>query len=283
MARTILSHLEAARAVIVVWSKRSIGPHGQFVRDEATRALKRGTLSSRPHRQGRSAARLRRNAGARPGQGGKGTGRTSAIRRCSGRFTSGLESRPLIGTLAERQTGMSRRTAIDRHGRRCFGGRRRRLVFWRPGEAHANSIAVLPFANLSGDPAQAYFSDGIAEELRSALSRIAGLKVVARTSSEIMRNEDAKTASQKLGVPNILTGSVRRSASMIRVSAQLVDGHQGTERWAEMYDRPPATPWKSRRTSRTGSRRPSAFGLGERIASASRKVAQTIPKRTICC
>jgi serine/threonine-protein kinase len=111
--------------------------------------------------------------------------------------------------------------------------------FTKPRISQDDSIAVLPFANLSGDPSQAYFSDGIAEELRSALSRIAGLQVVARTSSEAVRDDDAKTAAHKLGVVNILTGSVRRSPEMIRVSAQLVDGSHGIERWSDVYDRPP--------------------------------------------
>jgi serine/threonine-protein kinase len=108
----------------------------------------------------------------------------------------------------------------------------------KPSAAKANSIAVLPFANLSGDPAQAYFSDGLAEELRSALSRIGGLKVVARTSSEMVRDADAKTAAEKLAVANVLTGSVRRSPAMIRVNAQLVDGDDGLERWSQTFDRP---------------------------------------------
>lgn len=110
--------------------------------------------------------------------------------------------------------------------------------FLRPSAGKSDSIAVLPFANLSGDPNQAYFSDGIAEELRSALSRIAGLKVVARTSSEAVRDEDTKTAARKLDVRNILTGSVRRSPSLIRISAQLIDGGDGTELWSQDYDRP---------------------------------------------
>jgi TolB-like protein len=109
----------------------------------------------------------------------------------------------------------------------------------KPGSANADSIAVLPFANLSSDPAQAYFSDGIAEELRSALARLAGLKVVGRTSSEAVRNEDAETAANKLGVDNILTGSVRQSPAVVRVSAQLVDGRNGLERWSQNYDRLP--------------------------------------------
>jgi serine/threonine-protein kinase len=108
-----------------------------------------------------------------------------------------------------------------------------------PAKASLTSIAVLPFANLSGDPAQAYFSDGMAEELRSALSRIAGLQVVARTSSELVRDADVTTAAGKLGVHNILTGSVRRSPTMIRVATQLIDGDEGLERWSEIYDRKP--------------------------------------------
>ena len=110
----------------------------------------------------------------------------------------------------------------------------------KPGSAAAtDSIAVLPFANLSGDPAQAYFSDGMAEELRSALTRIARLKVIGRTSSELMRDTDSKAAARKLGVANILSGSVRRSPSTIRISAQLVNGENGIERWSETYDRAP--------------------------------------------
>jgi serine/threonine-protein kinase len=109
----------------------------------------------------------------------------------------------------------------------------------KPATAEASaSIAVLPFANLSGDPGQTYFSDGIAEELRSALARI-GLQVVGRTSSDEVKNEDAKAAAAKLGVSSILTGSVRRSASLIRISAQLVDGKNGMERWSQNYDRQP--------------------------------------------
>ena len=110
----------------------------------------------------------------------------------------------------------------------------------RPDSAEAsNSIAVLPFANLSRDPEQAYFADGLAEELRSALSRIGNLKVIGRVSSEAVRNAETTEAARKLQVANLLTGSVRRSASTIRVSAELVAGIDGAQRWAETYDRPP--------------------------------------------
>jgi serine/threonine-protein kinase len=98
---------------------------------------------------------------------------------------------------------------------------------------------VLPFANLSGDPAQAFFSDGIAEELRNALSQIRGLKVIGRVSSEQFRDaKDLSAAAEKLGVDHILTGSVRRSPTTIRIGAQLVDGKTGIESWSQSYDQP---------------------------------------------
>ena len=100
------------------------------------------------------------------------------------------------------------------------------------------SIAVLPFANLSGDPRQAYFSDGIAEELRSALSRIRGLKVAGRISSEAVRHDDAVAAAKKLNVATILTGSVRRDQGVVRIASQLIDGSTGLSQWSESYDRP---------------------------------------------
>jgi serine/threonine-protein kinase len=103
----------------------------------------------------------------------------------------------------------------------------------------SDSIAVLPFENLSGDPNQAYFSDGIAEEIRSTLARLSGLTVIGRSSSEAVRNDDARTAARKLGVRNILTGTVRQSPSTIRITAELVDGRTGADRWSQDYNRAP--------------------------------------------
>jgi TolB-like protein len=108
----------------------------------------------------------------------------------------------------------------------------------KPGKAGANSIAVLPFANLSGDPRQDYFSAGIAEELRSALSRLQGLRVAGRISSEAVRSLDTRTAARRLHVATILTGSVRRAPGMVRITSQLIDGHNGLEQWSASYDRP---------------------------------------------
>ncbi|HJS40937.1 MAG TPA: CDC27 family protein [Sphingomicrobium sp.] len=98
---------------------------------------------------------------------------------------------------------------------------------------------MLPFENLSGDPAQAYFAAGIAGEIRNILTRIAGLKVAGSTSSEAVRDDDAQTAAKKLGVDNILTGNVRQTPSTIRITVELIDGGTGLAKWSQNYDRAP--------------------------------------------
>jgi TolB-like protein/Flp pilus assembly protein TadD len=101
------------------------------------------------------------------------------------------------------------------------------------------SIAVLPFANMSDGPDQAYFADGISEDLITALSRIHWLFVIARNSSFVYRNRavDVKQVSRELGVRYVLEGSVRRAGKRIRISAQLIDAMTGGHHWAERYDR----------------------------------------------
>jgi TolB-like protein/tetratricopeptide (TPR) repeat protein len=103
----------------------------------------------------------------------------------------------------------------------------------------AHSVAVLPFTNLSGDPQQEYFSDGISEELINALSHIDALAVAARTSSFAFKGKDVDTAgiARKLNVASILEGSVRRSGNTIRITAQLINTVNGFHIWSESYDR----------------------------------------------
>ncbi|MFA9421621.1 MAG: adenylate/guanylate cyclase domain-containing protein [Gammaproteobacteria bacterium] len=100
------------------------------------------------------------------------------------------------------------------------------------------SIAVLPFTNMSGDPQQDYFADGITEDLTTDLSKISGLFVVARNSSFVYkgRSVDVRTVSSELGVRYVLEGSVRRSNDQIRINAQLIDGVDGGHIWAERFD-----------------------------------------------
>jgi len=101
------------------------------------------------------------------------------------------------------------------------------------------SIAVLPFANMSGDKDQEYFSDGLAEEILNLLAKIPGLKVIARTSSFAFRGreQDIRKIAQSLSVNTILEGSVRKAGSRIRVTAQLIDANDGSHLWSERYDR----------------------------------------------
>jgi serine/threonine-protein kinase len=101
------------------------------------------------------------------------------------------------------------------------------------------SIAVLPFANLSADKENEYFSDGLAEEILNLLAKIPGLKVIARTSSFAFRGkeQDITEIAEALRVQNILEGSVRKSGNRIRVTAQLIQAADGTHLWSERYDR----------------------------------------------
>ena len=101
------------------------------------------------------------------------------------------------------------------------------------------SVAVLPFVNMSDDPANEYFSDGLSEDILNLLARIPGLKVIGRTSSFAFKgkNEDLRVIGQTLGVKTVLVGSVRKSGDRVRITAKLVDVSDGTYIWSESYDR----------------------------------------------
>jgi TolB-like protein/Flp pilus assembly protein TadD len=115
-----------------------------------------------------------------------------------------------------------------------------RLIRSKPSVPSAASIAVLPLANESGEASQQYFSDGISEDLITALSQFPGLKVIGRNSAFQFRDskEDSRTIGVKLGVAHLLEGSVRRSGEVVRVSAELIDATDGSTQWSERYDRP---------------------------------------------
>ena len=130
-----------------------------------------------------------------------------------------------------------------------------RIWTWRPTDAGAtaqplrpadpapvvrkSSIAVLPFTNMSGDPEQEYFSDGISEDIITDLSKISGLTVISRNSSFTYkgRTVDTRTVGRDLGVGAVLEGSVRRAGARLRITAQLIDAATGSHLWAERFDR----------------------------------------------
>jgi TolB-like protein/Flp pilus assembly protein TadD len=101
------------------------------------------------------------------------------------------------------------------------------------------SVAVLPFANLSADPDQEYFCDGMAEEIINSLAQLKGLRVVARTSSFAFKgkNEDIREMGRQLGVETLLEGSVRRAGNRLRVTTQLINVIDGCHLWSERFDR----------------------------------------------
>ena len=101
------------------------------------------------------------------------------------------------------------------------------------------SIAVLPFQNMSGDPEQEYFADGIVEDIITALSRIRWLFVIARNSTFTYKGQhvDVKRVGREMGVRYVLEGSVRRGGNRVRITAQLIDAGSGAHVWADRYDR----------------------------------------------
>jgi TolB-like protein len=234
-------NLERALCVIVAWSKRSSGPDGHFVRDEATRALHRGVYLPVTIDE----VRLPLGFGetqALPLIGWKGDRKdlrfqmvVDAARSC----ISGGLIQPVRASLTTGEPRLSRRMMIAAGlGTATIAGIGGWAVLRSVAASASNRIAVMSFANLSGDPAQTYFSEGIAEELRGALSRI-GMRVIGKASSDAVKDLDTGAVAEKLGVSNILTGSVRRSPQTIRVGAQLLDGHEGVVIWSQNYDRAP--------------------------------------------
>ena len=114
-----------------------------------------------------------------------------------------------------------------------FGGR-----FVKPAQAAHLSLVVLPFANLSGDPSQDYFADGVTENLTTQLSRIKGSFVIARNTAFTYKGKsvDAKEIGKQLGVRYVLEGSVQREQNRVRVNAQLIDTESGAHLWAERFE-----------------------------------------------
>ncbi len=109
----------------------------------------------------------------------------------------------------------------------------------KPALPDKPSIAVLPFTNMSGDPEQEYFSDGISEDIITDLSKIAGLMVIARNSSFAYKgkNPDIRQVGRELGVRAVLEGSIRKAGNRVRITAQLIDAANGAHLWAERFDR----------------------------------------------
>ncbi|HEX9206686.1 MAG TPA: TIR domain-containing protein [Steroidobacteraceae bacterium] len=240
-ARTIEAALERCDAVVVVWSTDAVA--SDWVLDEAARGRELhklvpvtldGTLPPLGFRQYHSVDLS------------KWHGRRDAPEiEAIARGIAAAVGRPAEATAPPhgRPARLSRRTLLlgSAGGLLGLGA----LFAWQRGlfavhwQASANSVAVLPFKNLSGDPNQDYFSDGLSEELRATLARNLKLQVMAQASSGRFRAraDDAVTIASRLAVAYLLDGSVRRSGDVVRITAELVDGKTGFSRWSQTFDR----------------------------------------------
>lgn len=249
--QTTEAALENAACVVVLWSATSVASH--WVRDEAQRGRERGclvpltidgTMAPLGFRQfqlldisgwdGRAesaeAARIlvavRARLGGEPGAPAIPAGQPPA-------------PLPPAAPTAPSPALSRRKLVLGGIGLAAVGGG---IGAWQTGlfgspASAAISMVVLPFANETGDPDKKFFSDGLARELRTILSRNPRLKVAAPTSSSAIAGADDFEIGRKLGVGSILRGSVQRDTARVRVTAELVAVEGGLVRWAETYDR----------------------------------------------
>ncbi len=247
--QTTENALETADCVVVLWSATSTQSH--WVRDEAQRGRERGclvpltidgTIAPLGFRQFQlldisgwdgapaSAEAARILVAVRAKTGGKAD---SDLPQPAATRTPAAPA-PTPGPALSRRTvmlgGAGAVAAAGTLGAWQFG------LFGSSASA-ATSMVVLPFANETGDPAKKYFSDGLARELRTILARNPRLRVAAPTSSSAINEEDDFAIGRKLGVGNILRGSVQRDTARLRITAELVAIDGGVVRWAETYDR----------------------------------------------
>jgi len=229
--------LDRAKAVVVLWSASS--GKSNWVQDEAAFARDRQRLvpisidGSEPPLGFRqlqcvdlSGGRLRAN----------NPGMHRALQAIAD-----MMDQPIDPAAMDQGTGIARRSLIAAGAAAGvavlgYGG----WQLLRPGRAEANTIAVLPFENLSGDAGKEYLSDGLAAELRSTLSRNPLLKVVGQASSNEFRDrkEGSKSISRQLGVANLVDGNVLAANGALRIGIELIDGDSGFSRWSNKFELP---------------------------------------------
>ncbi len=233
--------LEGAKAVVVLWSKTSINSH--WVHDEATRGRDRKCLVplSIDGSEAPLGFRQFQVIDASPAKARAGSSEMQAMLRT----VAALHEKPFEPLVTKPiQPVISRRMVIAAGSAAALTGSA--MVAWQIGLFGSGigktSIAVLPFANLSDDPEQRYFSEGLASEIRSRLARNNLLQVAAQTSSNAMRDVkiDAKMIAKKLRVAFLLEGDVDRDGSNVKVDIRLVDGTTGFqhEGGGRSFDRP---------------------------------------------
>jgi adenylate cyclase len=209
------AEIDAAKAVLVVWTPTSVA--SRWVRGEAREAADRGVLVPVRFEQARLPMDVRaihtsdlddwREDPAHP-----------AVQDCL---------HALATMIARADAARATKEAVDSPAEKSGKG------------AASFSICVLPFVNMSGDPEQEYFSDGITEDIITDLSKVSALEVVSRNGSFLYKGKqvDVPKVAHELKVTHVLEGSVRRAGGRVRISAQLIDGASNRHVWAERYDR----------------------------------------------
>ena len=242
--KTTETALEGARAVVVLWSKNSTVSH--WVHDEAMRGRDRNCLVPLTIEGAEPPLGFRQFQTidlSRPGRKNREAGLEAMLRAVAALHEQPAPAPGKVSRQSVLSQPVNRRLVV---GGVALVTASAGAIWWSgifgPGEAHARSVAVLPFDNLSGDPSRDYFSDGLAAEIRTQLARNPLLQVAAQTSSNQFRdsNDDARTISRSLQVGYLLDGNVRPTESMVRISAELIDGRTGFSQWSRSFDRPMA-------------------------------------------
>jgi TolB-like protein len=245
-AQTIEAAINTCDAVVVAWSRASVT--SDWVLDEAAkgRELKKLVPVSLDGTEPPMGFRRYHSIDLKGWQGDAGAAEIQAILRgvaaLPGRGSPSPAITP-VGSVAKPQV-VSRRRLLLGAGVVAAAGVVS-LIAWRKelhlrlSSASGNSVAVLPFENVGGNPEQDYFAVGLAEEVRATLARNNGLLVMAQASSSRFRDsqDDATTIAGQLGVAYLLDGSVRRSGDVVRVTADLIDGGSGFSRWGQTFER----------------------------------------------
>ena len=235
------AELQKATVVVVVWTPASVG--SRWVRGEAREAADRGDAGPGALRGRPAADRRARDPHDRPRWLERRHPRASRSRICCERSSA---------MIALQRASLPAAQAVPaRPG--CT--RRDRCRLAAAARSARVTICVLPFANMSGDPEQEYFSDGISEDIITDLSKVSALAVVSRNTAFTFKgkNVDVPQVARQLKVGYVLEGSVRKAGGRVRISAQLIDGANDSHVWAERYDRDSTT------SSRCRTRSPQAI------------------------
>ena len=221
--RQIAAELKAAAAVVVVWTPNSV--ESRWVRGEARDAADRGVLV--PVRFANAELPIDVRAIHTTDLDGWGDDSGSP------------QVQELLRALGAMISRHGAKTPAASHASLALGA-----VATSPAAAPstapaANSICVLPFANMSGDPEQEYFSDGITEDIITDLTKVSALSVVSRNTAFTFKGKSVglSQVARQLNVSHVLEGSVRKSGGRVRITAQLIEGSRDSQVWAERYDR----------------------------------------------